>query len=379
MHWRLRHLSRKEKRTHLCPSRVDALSTTTSSVLGEARLIKDWPRGATRYRPIFCRPKQIKTHHSKDLSYLRHPMSSDLLSLIPDHCFDVHVLRTLQQKIVIVLKELEVRYGPCGATESIKEVIRALELTSREVEDAWTVWRNEFVRAILQNGFAYAKARIEAARWRRQLGRPAAAFVGYKSLHHPFRYAGTSNTNTNQPWGWQAEGGPVNQADEVSTYHHGNLGDGTTTALTGDPRRSRFTPALAHTSTHVQHVSQQFHVPSQSASVVAGDYPPPSYPPPHGYKSQQQQMLLQQQQQQQQQQQLMQQQQQLMQQQQQQRLMQQQQQQQLMQQQQQQLMQNVNAAGSTLPQTVVAAVEVATRFLEVINKAVNICIELNAM
>ena len=186
------------------------------------------------------------------------------------------------------------------------------------------------------SGFAYIRARICAACWRRQIGRSPAAFVGYSSLYPPFRYAGTSDTN--QPWVQQAEGGPITQADVVSTYHHGNFGDNIAIAQASDAQRLQFTPAPAHTSTHVPPVSQQYHASPQSAVVGAWDYPPPSYPPTHGYQSQQQQQLPR---------------------------------------------PNVNAAlasGSSRPSpAVVAAVEVATRFLEAVNKAVSICIELNAM
>jgi hypothetical protein len=232
---------------------------------------------------------------------------------------------------------LEAEYGACRATESIQEVIRALNFTMRDVEEAWNVWRSNFVRATLQNGFAYTRARIRAACYRRHLGRSPAAFVGYQSLYPPFRYAGISNT-TNQPWASQAEGGPVTQADDVFTYNLGNLENYIAFAQASDAQRPQFTLAPAHTSTHAQPVSKQYQAPPQNAAVGALDYLPPSYPPPHSYQSQQQQ---------------------------------------------QPLMHNVNvtrASGSQPPSpAVAAAVEVATRFLEAVNKAVNICIELNAM
>ena len=185
-------------------------------------------------------------------------------------------------------------------------------------------------------GFSYARMRIGAACWRRDQGRSPAAFVGYQSLYPPFRYAG--NSNTNQPWVLQAEGGPVTQADVVPTFHHGNLGDYTAIAQASEAQHLQFTPAPAHAPTHAQPVSRQYYVSPQSAAVGAWDYPPPSYPPTHGHQSQRQQ---------------------------------------------QRLRPNVNtalASGSSRPEpAVVAAVEVATRFLEAVNKAVNICIELNAM
>ncbi len=47
---------------------------------------------------------------------------------------------------------LQEQYGLCRATESIQEVVRALNLTMRDVEEAWHVWRNDCVRVILRNG-----------------------------------------------------------------------------------------------------------------------------------------------------------------------------------------------------------------------------------
>ncbi|KAH9029872.1 hypothetical protein EDB85DRAFT_2147120 [Lactarius pseudohatsudake] len=254
-------------------------------------------------------------------------MSSDLMRLIPTHCFDVHVLRTLKQSFATMLSRLEGQHGPCRATESIQEVVRALDLTMRDVEEAWSVWRHEYVRATLRSGFAYIRLRIGSARWRRHHGRPPAAFVGYQSLYPPFRYAG--NPSSDQSWGWQAEAGPVTQADVGPTYHqaYGNIEEYNYLAQTSNAQYPQFT----YTPTHA--VFQQFPAPPQSASVGAWDYPPPPYPPPTGYQSQQQ----------------------------------------------QQPTPSVNAGPSSLSPAVVAAVEVATRFLEAVNKAVNICIELNAM
>ncbi|KAN0138866.1 hypothetical protein V8E53_003254 [Lactarius tabidus] len=264
-------------------------------------------------------------------------MSSHLMNLIPGPCFDVHVLRTSKQNFEMVLMGLEAQYGPCRATESIQEVIRALNFTMRDVEEAWNVWRSEYVRGTLRDGFAYTKSRIRAACYRRYQGRPPAAFVGYHSLYPPFRYAGISNTS-NQPWVGQVAGGPVTQVDEVFTSNHGNLGASITFAQASGAQRPQLTPAPVHTSTHAQPVSKQYQAPPQSAAVGALDYPPPSHPPPHSYQPQQQQ---------------------------------------------QPLRHNVNAARTPALQpptpAVVAAVEVATRFLEAVNKAVNICIELNAM
>ena len=74
---------------------------------------------------------------------------------IPWPCFDVHVLRTSKQKLVVKLTFLEGQYGPCRATESIQEVIRALNFTMNDVEEAWSVWRHEYVRNTLRNGISF--------------------------------------------------------------------------------------------------------------------------------------------------------------------------------------------------------------------------------
>jgi hypothetical protein len=152
-------------------------------------------------------------------------------------------------------------------------------------------------------------------------------------MYPAFRYYAGAPINNNQSW--PAEGGSATQAHEFSYYNtYGNLGAGDYTSLAqpSDPQR-QFTPAPSHTSTHT--VPQQYYALPQSASVGAWDHTPLSYPPPHGSQSQQQQQPL------------------------------------------------VNAALPTRPPPlspdVLAAGEVATRFLEAINKAVNICIELNTI
>ena len=271
-------------------------------------------------------------------------------SRIPGQNLDIHILRTWKQNLIVMLLQLEAQYGLCRATESIQEVIRALNLTMRDVEEAWRVWRHNYVRATLHSGiflpfpshmttslnsssgFIYIKARIRAACWRRHQGRSPAAFVGYQSLYPAFRYAETSS-HDDQSWGFQAEGGILTQQDEVAMLDLG-VGDYGSLTQLSEPQR-QFTPAPSHTSTHA--VPQQCQVSSQNTFVAAWDYPPPSYPPPHGHQQQQQPPL----------------------------------------------MPNVNAVPATgsppVSPAVVAAVEVATRFLEAVNKAVNICIELNAM
>ena len=53
-----------------------------------------------------------------------------------------------------MLLRLEAQYGLCRATESIQEVIRALNLTMRDVEEEWRIWRHEYVSATLRSGIS---------------------------------------------------------------------------------------------------------------------------------------------------------------------------------------------------------------------------------
>ena len=63
-------------------------------------------------------------------------------------------MRTSKQNFVVMLLRLEAQYGLCRATESIQEVIRALNLTMRDVEEEWRIWRHEYVCATLRSGIS---------------------------------------------------------------------------------------------------------------------------------------------------------------------------------------------------------------------------------
>ncbi|KAH8979587.1 hypothetical protein EDB86DRAFT_3248302 [Lactarius hatsudake] len=281
-------------------------------------------------RQLSSRPVQIHYVHSGDINapqtrtlsgHLRRPVFSDLMHLMTEHSFDVDVLKRLKQSFIVVLLRLEEEFG-CRATEPIQNIVRVLNSTMRDIEEAWRVWRHDHVRAALRSGFASIRARICAGRYQ---GRSPAAFAEHQS---PDPLSGYAGTPSDQPGGGEARPGPVTQADEVSTYYdaHGNLGEHTSLAQPSDAQYSQFT----HTSTNA--VFEQL---SRSASVGAWDYPPPPCPPPQIY--------------------------------------------QLLQQQQQQPTPNVDAGPPSLSPAVEAAASVAMRFLEAVNRAVNIYLELNAI
>jgi len=212
----------------------------------------------------------------------------------------------------------------------------------RDVEELWRVWRHDSVRRTLQtglsilllymtlslsssSGFGYTKDRIRAACWRRDQGRAPSAFMGYQSMFLAYRYTGSHTDD--QPWQWVAEAGPVVPSGEV--YYQYPYGDSAPLAQPNEAQYAQFTftpnPAIA----------QQFYGLQQGVAPNTVHYPPPAYPPPHDYRSQQSPFP------------------------------------------------SVNTppipGSPPMSPAVAEAVEVATRFLEASNKAVNICIELNAM
>ncbi|KAH9057851.1 hypothetical protein EDB87DRAFT_1628551 [Lactarius vividus] len=116
----------------------------------------------------------INTPQTRTLSeHLEQPIFSDLMHLITGHSFDIHVLRALKQSFVVVLLHLEEEIGPCRATEPIQNIIRVLNLTMRDVEEAWRVWCHDHVRAALRSEHAFIPARYQ--------GRPPTAFAECQS------------------------------------------------------------------------------------------------------------------------------------------------------------------------------------------------------
>ncbi|KAH9988996.1 hypothetical protein BJV77DRAFT_714237 [Russula vinacea] len=140
---------------------------------------------------------------------------SYLLRITPQTDFDVHVLRTFTRELNAWIVRLQAT-SP-HASDTINTVIYALNLTFRDVERSYLVWRNERVQSILQHGFQYARGRIQAAIYRRELGRPAATFPAIFPSFQFAQYAGGSNPSPER----STRGLPPAQA-EGSNYHHAN-------------------------------------------------------------------------------------------------------------------------------------------------------------
>ncbi|KAI0249176.1 hypothetical protein BJV78DRAFT_1229904 [Lactifluus subvellereus] len=285
-------------------------------------------------------------------------MGSQLLSSIPQECFDVHVLRTLKQHVARILTRPEFQQTSNSARESIPEIIYALNMTFQDVEESWRVWRHERVRTVLQSGFVYIRNRITSARWRRNQGRSPAAFQG---VYQPFRYVGTAKINPNdQPWGWPSSNS-TGSAAQAAVYHlpvtetYGPVPSASSSdvqhvqttqpyPIANVPGRHGGHAAQAGAQTGYDHHPmhhqnyQSFTLP-QAASAGTPEYRPPPGPPPNWQPQRQQ----------------------------------------------QQPTPPHNGAATPVPSSpllspeVAAAVEVATRYLEAVNKAVNVCIELNAI
>ena len=68
----------------------------------------------------------------------------------PEHTFDIHVLRTFTRDLNGWIVRLQ-STSP-DASETINQVIYALNHTFREVELSYRVWRNERIQSILQHG-----------------------------------------------------------------------------------------------------------------------------------------------------------------------------------------------------------------------------------
>ena len=68
----------------------------------------------------------------------------------PEHNFDIHVLRTFTRELNGWIVQLQ-STSP-DASETINQVIYALNHTFREVERSYLVWRNERIQSVLQHG-----------------------------------------------------------------------------------------------------------------------------------------------------------------------------------------------------------------------------------
>jgi hypothetical protein len=245
----------------------------------------------------------------------------------PEHSFDVHVLRTFTRELNAWIVRLQAT-SP-HASDTINQVIYALNHTFHDVEQSYLIWRNERVQTILQHGFQYARARIQAALYRRERGRPAATFPAIFPSFQFAQYAGGSNPSPTR-------GLPPAQAD--GSYYQANTYG--VAAPAPNPWNSP-QPQAAQFPTQNTYPRRTESLSPQHPGALAGyaasgfapdgaagrmiDYPPPAYPPTNWKPP------------------------------------------------------DPVPGSAPVPPGATAAVEVAIRYLEAVNKAINICIDLDAM
>ena len=78
---------------------------------------------------------------------IAHPSS---VARMPEHTFDVHVLRTFKRDLIALLTQLQASLP--RPSEAINQVIFILNQTFRDVELSYLVWRQERVQSTLQHG-----------------------------------------------------------------------------------------------------------------------------------------------------------------------------------------------------------------------------------
>jgi hypothetical protein len=69
---------------------------------------------------------------------------------MPEHTFDVHVLRTFKRDLIALLTQLQASLP--RPSEAINQVIFVLNQTFRDVELSYLVWRQDRVQSTLQHG-----------------------------------------------------------------------------------------------------------------------------------------------------------------------------------------------------------------------------------
>jgi hypothetical protein len=187
-------------------------------------------------------------------------------------------------------------------------------------------------------GFHYARARIQAALWRRERGRPAATFP---AIYPAFQFSGVINPSPER----QPRSLPPTQVD-TSFYQPSNYvpaGPSSVPWASPQPQAAQLFPVQNNTYARRNEPATQ---PPQVGSVTAYspgsgqegiigrlsdqppphvDYPPPPYPPAHWRPP------------------------------------------------------DPVPGSPPVPAAAAATVEVAIRYLEAVNKAINICIEFDAM
>jgi len=212
--------------------------------------------------------------------------------MMPEQGFDVHVLRTVTLELTAWLRRLQAT-AP-HASEAIDQLIIALAQTFREVEIAYLYWRHERVQTVLQNGFRYARARIEAAIYRRERGRNPAAFP---MIYSSFYYAGTNPAPPpNRPVDWQTGNSwPYGQYGASGPYPPGTNPYGTPAPAPfpgtqhpygGYPSRNEpaVPPPVAVPTGGYNPWLQPGSPTSPGGPASGNDYPPPPYPPPSHWK-----------------------------------------------------------------------------------------------
>jgi hypothetical protein len=247
--------------------------------------------------------------------------SSYLLRITPEHTFDIHVLRTFTRDLNGWIVRLQ-STSP-NASETINQVIYALNHTFHEVEASYRVWRNERIQSVLQHGFHYARARIQVALWRREQGRPAATFP---AIYPAFQFSGVINPSPER----QPRSLPPTQVDASFYQSNTYVPAGPSSAPWASPTSPRpqaapLFPVQNNATQPPQVGSVTGYTPGFGQSSPHVDYPPPPYPPAHWRPP------------------------------------------------------DPVPGSPPVPAAAAATVEVAIRYLEAVNKAINICIEFDAM
>lgn len=276
----------------------------------------------------------------------------------PEHTFDIHVLRTFTRDLNGWIVRLQ-STAP-DASETINQVIYALNLTFRDVELSYRVWRNDRVQSVLRHGnffffflseggmkptlphvagFLYARDRIQAALWRRERGRPAAIFP---AIYPAFQFSGVPNPSPER----QPSSLPLAQGDasfyQPNTNTYVPAGPSTASWASPQPqsaqlyqaqnntypRRSEPTPAQSPQLGSVTGFSPGPGFGQEGITARLNEppyYPPPPHPPANWRPP------------------------------------------------------DPVPGSPPVPAAAAGAVEVAIRYLEAVNKAINICVDFNAM
>jgi hypothetical protein len=172
-------------------------------------------------------------------------------------------------------------------------------------------------------GFHYARARIQVALWRREQGRPAATFP---AIYPAFQFSGVINPSPER----QPRSLPPNQVDASFYQSNTYVPAGPSSAPWASPTSPRpqaapLFPVQNNATQPPQVGSVTGYTPGFGQSSPHVDYPPPPYPPAHWRPP------------------------------------------------------DPVPGSPPVPAAAAATVEVAIRYLEAVNKAINICIEFDAM